>query len=235
MSSTGDFEHLYLANGDIAPVRVRIDGRARRISLKVEKIGGLVTLTAPTASALPAARRFMSKRVDWIAQKRASAQQTTPFAAGESIPVFGRLRRIEHDPDARDPVRLDAGRLTVGGSPSGIAAGIGRFIRAEALRRLKTASAAHADKIGAEIAAVSVRDPRTRWGSCSSTGRLSFSWRLAMAPPSVLDYVAAHEVAHLKHMNHGPAFWDLVATLDPAWEAAEAWLTKEGPTLRRYG
>lgn len=235
MSSTGNFEHLPLANGDIAPIQFKVDGRARRISIKVERIGGLVTVTAPTKAAMPAARRFVSKRVGWIAQRRRETEKPTPFAAGEHVPFLGELRKLVAAPNARDPVVVSRDSLAIAGPETTLERGLIRFFKAEALRRLKEASARYASRIEADIEAITVRDPKTRWGSCASTGRLSFSWRLVMAPPSVLDYVAAHEVAHLRHMNHGEEFWSLVAELDPAFEAAEDWLKTKGPGLRRYG
>lgn len=235
MSSTGNFEHLPLANGDLVPIRFRVDGRARRISIKIEKIGGLVTVTAPTESALPAARRFLSKRVGWLAARRSETEPATPFNAGERVPYLGRLRRLVAAPKAIDPVTTTDDALIFAGPPETIERNLIRFYKADALNRLKSAAARHAKEIDAEITGITVRDPKTRWGSCAATGRLSFSWRLVMAPLSVLDYVAAHEVAHLRHMNHGDAFWKLVAELDPEYSTAEDWLKNEGPGLRRYG
>jgi len=235
MSSTGSFEHLPLANGDVAEVHIRVDGRARRISIKVDRIGGLVTLTAPSRSALPAARRFLSRRVDWIAERRAGAETAVPLVPGRDVPVLGRPRRIDHDPQARDLARLLPDSLVVGGRASAVDRTVRTFLKAEARRRLEAAAQNYAARIGRRVAAVSVRDQKTRWGSCAASGRLSFSWRLVMAPERVLTYVAAHEVAHLRHMNHSPDFWSLVAKLDPDWRAAEKWLKHEGPALRRYG
>ena len=235
MSSTGNYEHLPLANGDVAPIRVRVDGRAKRISIKVDRIGGVVTLTAPTRAALPAARRFLSTRTRWIAEKRAGVEPMQPFADGGVVPFLGRNRHIAYDPAAQDPVLLTPDRLIVGGAESALAAAVRTFLKAEAKRRLWAAAQSYARQIDREVVAISVRDAKTRWGSCGDTGRLSFSWRLVMAPESVLTYVAAHEVAHLRHMHHGPEFWALVAELDPAWEAAETWLKQDGPGLRRYG
>lgn len=235
MSSTGDFEHLPLENGDLVPIRIRVDGRVRRISLSIDKIDGVVTLTAPTRAALPEARRFLSTRTNWIAARRAEVTPKTPFAPGHELPFLGRPRLMTHDPLARDPVRLDGSRLIVGGPASTFARAVTTFLKLEAKRRLTAAALNHAAKIGVQIANVAVRDPKTRWGSCASTARLSFSWRLVMAPEFVLDYVAAHEVAHLEHMNHSPEYWRLVAELDPDYQRAEDWLKREGLGLRRYG
>ncbi len=235
MSSTGNCEQLVLDDGDVAPVTIRVDGRARRITLKVDRVGGRVTLTAPSEAALPDARRFMQKRAGWIAARRAAAHTIVPFAPGTAIPIFGVERVIQHAPKAVDPMRLTADAAIVGGAESAIARTLTAFLKAEALKRLKAATDRHAAAVGKPVARITVRDARTRWGSCASGGRLSFSWRLAMAPPHVLDYLSAHECAHLRHMNHGPDFWALVAELDPAWRAAEAWLNRHGPSLRRYG
>lgn len=235
MSSTGRFEHLPLANGDVAPVEIRVDGRARRISLKVEKVGGRVVLTAPTEAALPAARNFMSKRTNWIASRRAEMETTVPFENGAQIPVLGRMRTIRWSPNAEDPLRLAPSAIHVAGAEAGVPASVERFLKAEARRRLADAADDYAVHVGKPVARVTVRDQRTRWGSCAASGRLSFSWRLVMAPEFVLTYVAAHEVAHLKHMNHGPKFWALVADLHEEWREAEDWLDREGPRLRRYG
>ena len=100
---------------------------------------------------------------------------------------------------------------------------------------IEPAARAYARRVGRRVERIALRDTRSRWGSCSTTGTLSFSWRLAMAPDAVLDYVAAHEVAHLRHMNHGAEFWELVETLDPDFRRSEDWLKREGLSLRRYG
>lgn len=234
MSSTGVFERLRVGEED-ADVRVRVDGRAKRISIKVDRIGGVITLTTPSRKLLPEARRFLNSRAEWVEARKAESVQPTPFADGAKIPVHGTLREIIHDPASPDPVRLTASAIIVGGNADVLPALLTGFFKAEARRALKDASDKHAAVIGRKISGLSIRDQKTRWGSCSTAGRLSFSWRLAMAPPFVLEYLAAHEVAHLKHMNHGPKFWKLVAELDPNWRKAEDWLKRNGGNLRRYG
>lgn len=235
MSLTGPYEHLPLANGDIAPVHIRVDGRAKRISLKVEKIGGLVTLTAPNEAKLPEARRFMSKRTRWIAERRAEAHEITPFEPGSVVPFLGRMCRIVQDKSAKDPLIVFGDQILVGGPGSSVKSAIYRFFKAEALRRLIASTSKYAAKSGVTVKRVSIRDAKTRWGSCSADGCLSFSWRLVMAPEHVLDYVAAHEVAHLQHMNHSPEYWTHLAGLFPEFKVAESWLKENGPSLRSYG
>jgi predicted metal-dependent hydrolase len=235
MLLTGNYEHLPLSNGDIAPVRVRVDGRSKQISLKVEKVGGLVTLTAPTAAKLPEARRFMSKRTSWIAERRAEAQKITPFAPGSVIPFLGNMYTIIHDTDAKDLVKIKEGQILVGGVRSSVSRLTTRFLKSEALRRLTLSTNKYAALSGKKVLRISVRDAKTRWGSCSADGRLSFSWRLVMAPENILDYVAAHEVAHLEQMNHSDQYWAHLAEIFPDFKVAEIWLKKNGPSLRCYG
>ncbi|MEL0002007.1 MAG: SprT family zinc-dependent metalloprotease [Rhodospirillales bacterium] len=235
MSLTGPYEHLPLANGDIAPVHIRVDGRAKRISLKVEKIGGLVTLTAPSEAKLPEARRFMSKRTRWIAERRAEAHEITPFALGSAVPFLGRMRKIVQDKSANDPLIVFGDQILIAGPGSSVKSSVYRFFKAEALRRLVESTSKYAAKSDVTVKRVSIRDAKTRWGSCSADGRLSFSWRLVMAPEHVLDYVAAHEVAHLKHMNHSPEYWTHLAGLFPEFKSSERWLKENGPSLRSYG
>ena len=234
MSLTGGFERLLVA-GAPADVRIRVDGRAKRISIKVDRVGGGITLTAPSLAMIPEARRFLKSRASWVEARKAEAVEPTPFADGVKIPVYGTLREIIHDPSAPDPVRLTDTAIIVSGTLDLLPTLLTKFLKAEARRALKEASERHAATIGTKIAGLTIRDQKTRWGSCSSSGKLSFSWRLAMAPPSVLEYLAAHEAAHLRHMNHGPKFWKLVAEIDPNWWKAEDWLKRHGPNLRRYG
>lgn len=234
MSSTGGFERLEVG-GAAADVRIRVDGRAKRISIKVDRVGGGITLTAPSRAMLPEARRFLKSRSQWVEARKAESVKRTPFADGAAIPVHGRLREIIHDPSAPDPVRLTETAIIVSGTAELLPTLLTNFFKAEARRALKEASERHAATLGKTIAGLTIRDQKTRWGSCSSSGKLSFSWRLAMAPPYVLEYLAAHEAAHLRHMNHGPKFWNLVASLDPNWRKAEDWLKRHGPNLRRYG
>lgn len=234
MSSIGVFERLRVGEEE-ADVRIRVDARAKRISIKVDRIGGVITLTTPNRKSLPEARRFLHSRADWVEARKAESVKPTPFADGAKVPVHGTLREIIHDPTAPDPVRLTDGAIVVGGAAEVLPALLIGFFKAEARRALKKATDRYAAAINRKISGLSIRDQKTRWGSCSTSGRLSFSWRLTMAPPSVLDYLAAHEVAHLKHMNHGPKFWKLVAELDPNWRKAEDWLKRNGGNLRRYG
>ena len=234
MSLTGGFERLLVA-GAPADVRIRVDGRAKRISIRVDRVGGGITLTAPSRAMIPEARRFLKSRASWVEARKAEAVEPSPFVDGAKVPVQGTLRAIVHDPAAPDPVRLTESAIIISGDAELLPTLLTKFFKAEARRALKEAAERHAATLGLNIAGLTIRDQKTRWGSCSSSGKLSFSWRLAMAPAYVLEYLAAHETAHLRHMNHGPKFWKLVEALDSNCWKAEDWLKRHGPNLRRYG
>ncbi len=158
-----------------------------------------------------------------------------PLVDGAIIPIDGRPHRIRHMPGARRGAWVEADELRVSGAPEFLRRRVLDFLRAEARRRLIVLVAEKAARIEAVPRRLAVKDTRSRWGSCASDGSLAFSWRLVMAPDFVQDYVAAHEVAHLRHMNHGKRFWALVERLTPHTEAAIAWLHEDGSRLLRTG
>jgi predicted metal-dependent hydrolase len=152
--------------------------------------------------------------------------------------VRGVGHAIVHEQVARGLVRVETGetlRLVVPGGLDHVPRRVADWLKAEARRDLLARSRHHAEAMEARFSRVSVRDTVSRWGSCSTDGNLSYSWRLILTPPFVLDYVCAHEVAHLKHMNHGPRFWALVERHAPRMDEARAWLKREGARLQRYG
>jgi len=159
-----------------------------------------------------------------------------PFVEGAIVPVLGvphRIRR-EHDP-AAPPVAIAAGEIRVRGEPAHLARRLRDHLRALARHELAGRARALAQRIDRTVLKVGVRDTRSRWGSCSGSGALSFSWRLILAPEAVVDYVVAHEVAHLAEMNHGPRFWRLVESLMPDSGAPRAWLKRHRGELLSYG
>jgi len=205
-------EHLLPGNPPIA-VDVRHSARARRLSLRISRRDGRVTLTLPRGMAVREGMAFAVEREEWLrrnlAEIRATLVEEVPLAFGGTVPFRGEAVRLV--PGAvRGPV-LREGELVL---PA----------LAEAVDR-------HAARLGRAYGRITLRDTKGRWGSCSVRGDLMFSWRLVMAPPSVLDYVAAHEVAHLAEMNHSQAFWAVVARLYPGYAAERAWLRAHGPGL----
>jgi predicted metal-dependent hydrolase len=171
---------------------------------------------------------------EWVSARLAALPGQVPFADGAIVPLHGADHRIRNIRGVRG-AHVDSGEILIGGDPEFVARRVSDFFRSEARRslgELVRQKAALADVVPKRM---TVKDTRSRWGSCASNRNLSFSWRLVMAPPYVQDYVAAHEVAHLRHMNHGVRFWNLVRALTPHTPTAMAWLRDNGPKLLRIG
>jgi hypothetical protein len=224
----------------VYPVRLRRHRQARRFTLRIQSATREVILTIPPRGSLKEAHEFAQKHGGWIAARLGRLLQAAPFADGVVVPLRGEPHRIAHRPGARGAVWVeidaDGGRLLcVAGHAPHIERRIGDFLRREAKRDLEAASLRFAGDLGLVVRRVTVRDQSSRWGSCSTTGVLSFSWRLILAPGYVLDYLAAHEVAHLIEMNHSAKFWRVVQRLCPSHEKSKAWLDVHGADLHRYG
>ncbi|WGD29995.1 SprT family zinc-dependent metalloprotease [Ancylobacter sp. WKF20] len=221
------------------PVTLRRNPRARRYTLRVRAATRDVVLTLPARGTLNEAYDFARRHAGWIKVRLDKLPQTVAFAPGAVIPLRGVSHRIVHAPAARGTVwtgEAEGGpALMVAGEAAHVARRVTDFLKREAKRDLIEASRRHAAELGVTITRVTLRDTASRWGSCSAQGALSYSWRLIFAPPEVLDYLAAHEVAHRREMNHGPRFWATVDRLFPARERAEAWLKAHGAELHRYG
>jgi predicted metal-dependent hydrolase len=227
-------ETLALPRGP-AHIEWRRSTRARRVSLRIDSRGGAVVITLPPRAGRGAGMALLMTHADWVAERLAALPDAVPFADGAIMPIAGRPHRIRHMPHARGGAWLQNDELCVSGAPEFLPRRVLDFLRAEARRQLTALASAKAAKLGITPRRVSVKDTRSRWGSCASDGSLAFSWRLVMAPEPVQDYVVAHEVAHLKHMNHGKRFWALVNRLTPHAAEAIPWLRVEGSRLLRVG
>jgi hypothetical protein len=221
-------------------VRVRRHRQARRYTLRIQSATREVILTIPPRGTLKEAREFAQQHGSWIAARLGRLPEAVPFADGVVVPLRGVPHRIAHRRGVRGTVWTETDTsgepvLCVAGNAPHIDRRVGDFLRREARRDLETASLRFAAELGVAVRRVTVRDQASRWGSCSTTGMLSFSWRLILAPPHVLDYLAAHEVAHLIEMNHSARFWRLVQRLCPDHERAKVWLDVHGTDLHRYG
>jgi len=221
-------------------VRLRRHAQARRYTLRIQAATREVVLTMPPRGSLREARAFVEKHGNWIAARLGRMPKAAPFARGETIPLRGEPHRIEHRPGTRGTVWTETNErgeylLCVAGALPHLARRIGDFLKREARRDLDAASRKYAAQLGVAARRITVRDQSSRWGSCSTAGALSYSWRLILAPPHVLDYLAAHEVAHLIEMNHSRRFWRLLERLCPAMQRAKAWLDAHGADLHRYG
>ncbi len=226
-------------DGEVYLVRLRRHRQARRYTLRIQSATREVLLTMPPRGSLKEARAFAEKHGGWIAARLTRLPEPAPFAHGTVLQLRGVDHRIEHRPRARGTVWTEgegeACVLCVAGDEPHMARRIRDFLKREAKRDLEAASRRVAAELGVKVRRVSIRDQSSRWGSCSTTGVLSYSWRLIMAPPFVLDYLAAHEVAHLVEMNHSRRFWRVVARICPDVTRAKIWLDLHGTNLHRYG
>jgi predicted metal-dependent hydrolase len=225
-------------DGSIYAVAVRRHAQAPRYPLRVQATNRAVVLTMPPRGSLREAKSFAQRNGGWIAARLKRLPESVPFAPGMELPLRGVPHRIVHR-TSRGTVWVEPGEgmplLCVAGDRAHLARRIRDFLKREAKRDLEAASRRHAEVLGVSIRRISVRDQTSRWGSCTAGGVLSYSWRLILTPPYVLDYLAAHEVAHLVEMNHSRRFWRVVARICPEWERAKGWLTTHGNALHRYG
>ncbi|ARE41530.1 putative metal-dependent hydrolase [Rhodovulum sp. P5] len=212
-------------------VTLRRSSRARRYSLRVSQLDGRVTLTLPARAPVADGLAFVREKEGWIRGHLAAQPADQPVHLGGSVPFRGGALVIVAGASRRPRV-VDAA-LQVPGEAEQVPARVRAFLKVAARADLAAAVERHASALGRPYGRLTLRDVRSRWGSCSSKGDLMFSWRLIMAPPDVLDYVAAHEVAHLAEMNHSPAFWAVVGRLMPNYAAPRAWLRENGAALHR--
>lgn len=210
-------------------ITLRRSARARRLSLRVSRVDGAVTLTVPPGVRERTALDFLARQEDWLRQTLARRSPVTAVGHGTQLPVEGRMLTVT--PATGRAVRIEGEALMVPGPAEGAGARVAGFLKALARDRLAAACDRHAAALGRSYATLTLRDTRSRWGSCGAAGRLMFSWRLVMAPPEVLDYVAAHEIAHLAEMNHSPAFWAVTARLCPGYADCRRWLRAHGDRL----
>ncbi len=232
--------HLDIAhNGEVYRVALNRSSRSRRFTLRIRAASRDVLLTVPARASLKAAREFAERHSAWIGVRLARLPRPVVFEPSARAPLRGVEHRIVHRPGARGVVWLEPREgeplICVAGERPHVPRRVADFLKREALKDIEAAVARHAKAIGVRPKRIAVRDTVSRWGSCSSAGRLSFSWRLILAPPFVLDYLAAHEVAHLVHMNHSPKFWSVVRRAFPHVDRAETWLKAHGASLHRYG
>jgi predicted metal-dependent hydrolase len=221
--------------GRLMPLTIKQQERATRITLRIEPGGRALKMTIPSGLARRDVDAFLDRHQGWLMTKLAKFSADTGLHDGGTILFRGVSHRIQHTGSLRgltEATVIDGKSvLRVSGMPEHIGRRIATFLKKEARADLERLAKFHAHSIRAPIKSISMKDTRSRWGSCSAEGNLSFSWRIIMAPPSVVDYLAAHEVAHLKEMNHGPHFWALCKKLCPGMEDAKSWLKRHGSLL----
>jgi predicted metal-dependent hydrolase len=228
---------LRAPGGHRVKVRIEVNAKARRLIIRLDERRREAVAVAPTSRQIGAAAAFAAERVDWISSRLQHLPEITRFEDGETIQYRGEETRITLEGTGR-VARIYPGEpriLSVPGEPETTEARVVRFLKKQAKADLTRAVARHCETLRVTITGLSVKDTRSRWGSCTADGKLAFSWRLVMAPPEVLDYVAAHECAHLKEMNHSAKFWALVARCCPDWQRQRAWLRLHGTELQAAG
>jgi predicted metal-dependent hydrolase len=225
---------------EIFQVRLRRHPRARRYTLRIHSTTREIVVSMPPRGSVKQATEFAQKHGAWIAARLRRLPQAEPFGHGTVLPLRGVDHRIEHRRSARGTVWTEISAhgehmLCVAGAEPHVPRRVRDYLKREAKADLEIASKRAAVALGVALKRVSIRDQASRWGSCSTTGVLSYSWRLILAPPFVLEYLAAHEAAHLVEMNHSRAFWRQVQRICPDMDRAKVWLDAHGTGLHRYG
>jgi predicted metal-dependent hydrolase len=224
-------QHLLAGN---PPLRIylRRSAQAKRMSLRVSRLDGKVTLTVPKFVTDREALGFAKEKEDWL-RTHCEKQPEVLFITHEmTLPIEGQSYRVTDGAGRR--IRTVETNLIVPGKPETVGRRVQAYLRELARDRLASASDHYAVQLGRGYSRLTLRDTRSRWGSCTSDGALMYSWRLILAPPKILNYVAAHEVAHLEEMNHSKAFWDIVHDLYGPYQTARKWLHENGADLYRY-
>ena len=226
--------------GEWIPVTVRRNSRARRLRLRLEPAAGGVVLVVPPGGTAIQAEHFARNEAGWIAAQLKTLSPRIAFEDGLVLPVAGEEVQILAVPGNQSravATRSASGKVILGvsGGRDQLPQNVVGWLRARAREEITHRVEDYAARLGRTVRKLSIRDTRTRWGSCTADGRLSFCWRLILAPEFVLSYVCAHEVSHLVEMNHSPAFWGVVETLVGDWRGASGWLRDNGPMLHRFG
>ncbi|KJS34902.1 MAG: hypothetical protein VR74_18580 [Hyphomonas sp. BRH_c22] len=235
--NNGQTMTLKAPNGSRVVVRFEVNSKARRLILRLDERRREAVAVAPSNRQIKDAAAFAAERVEWISTRLQHLPEIVRFEEAEIIRFRGEPCQLTANGDTRlakmwpgDPLLLSAP-----GDPETLPLRVTRYLKKQAKADLTRAVNRHVETLGVEYKAISVKDTRSRWGSCTVDGQLSFSWRLIMAPPKVLDYVAAHECAHLLEMNHSPKFWAHVSRCAPDWKRQRAWLRTHGAGLQSAG
>lgn len=234
-------ERVHHVAGRELPLRVVENARAKRLTLRIDAGGQALRVTVPPGLRPSEVDRFLDRHRDWLELKLARLPDRPQVRAGVKIPLRGTPHLIVHRPGKRGTVAVacedGAPALHIHGEEADLPRRLADFLKREARRDIEPLVAKHTASVGRRAKAIRFKDTSSRWGSCTADGALSFSWRIMMAPPTVIDYLVAHEVAHLREMNHGPKFWALCRELCPRTDEARAWLKRNGSALQaiRFG
>jgi predicted metal-dependent hydrolase len=235
MNSASLTTELVAVQGELARVAFRRSARANKISLRVDPAHGGIVITLPPRASRRAGLSLLQAHEAWVAEKLAELPSALPFTPGALVPVHGQPHVITPIANGRGGAWIEDGQILVTGGPEFLARRVTDCMKRLARQRLTALAAEKGKLAGLTPKVVRVKDTRTRWGSCAPDGTLAFCWRLICAPEFVQDYVVGHEVAHLRHMNHGRQFWALTEELTAHRAAASAWLGSHGQALLRIG
>jgi hypothetical protein len=216
------------------PLKIQKMRHARYISIQWRPLKGDVLLTLPAYTSLREGLSFAATRKHWLEECIKEHGEPRKLTPGMRLNLLGQAYELRHAPEMRGVVEQSEKTVTVYGGAAFFSRRLNDWLRGRARTEIEALAYGYAARIGKRIQRINVRDTTSRWGSCSESAALSFSWRLIFAPREVLDYVVAHEVAHLKEMNHSPRFWRIVAELAPHHEAARRWLNRNGHTLYAF-
>lgn len=206
--------------------------------LRVMPRDGAVILVLPTRASLKSGQQFVTEQVEWIMARQEERPESQPWQDGAVLPLYGAPHIIRHRPAGRGGVWVEQDEIHVTGRSEHLPRRLRDWLKRRAREEFGNTARDMAASIGVQVRRVTVRDTQSRWGSCSAHGNLSFSWRLLLAPPAIGRYLVAHEVAHLRHMDHSDSFWSLCAELlgsEQDLRTARAWLRRHGAALHLHG
>ncbi len=221
------------------PARLSVNPRARRLSIRIDGRAGEAVLVAPSERKLGEVIAFARTRAGWMRERLAERVEGAPLEPGATIPLFGRDTRLVATGGAGAARLIEAADGPViqsGGEGEAFSRRVENLVKRLARQVLVERTEHHLRALGQRPVKVSIADTKSRWGSCSPHNRsIRYSWRVIMAPPAVADYLAAHEVAHLVHADHSPAYWAVVQTLVGDHRPFRKWLRENGPALHAVG
>lgn len=232
-------ERMHVVGGREMPLRIVVNERARRLTLRINAGGRGLRVTVPPGICESEIDRFIERHHGWLERQLVKIPDRPGIRAGVKVPLKGVAHLIVHEAGKRGTTMTRNGRsgpqLVVFGEEAFVARRVADYLKRLARAEIEPLVEKHAGRVGKRVKSIRYRDTTSRWGSCSSDGRLSFCWRIMMAPGPVIDYLVAHEVAHLQEMNHGPKFWALCKRLCPRTDEAKTWLRRNGPALQAIG
>lgn len=229
----GPHPYLQLEQRQV-PVEIKRSPRASRLKLRIDRQAGVVLILPPRASTKEGLA-FLKRELPWIAKKMAKIPDRVPFLPGSKIPLLGTPHIIVHAPHEHGLVWPEDRQIFVTGQIEHVPRRVKDWLKKAAKDEITPRVFDYTRQIDVTHTGITLRDQKTRWGSCSSAGQLNFSWRLFLMPEFVLDYVVAHEVAHLRYMNHSALFWNVVNDLNSDVKAAKKWLKQHGSAVHQYG